>query len=256
MSRTEYGLQLYSLHDITKDSMRMALERVAEMGYKYVEFAGFFDYLPEQIKLWLDEFGLICSGSHIGLEAITPEAIDETVRYHKIIGCDSLIVPDCKWSTPENTKILIDTLNHAHKMLSENGMRLAYHNHSKEFFPNEHGIVFQDKIISETELELEIDTWWVYNAGIDVVSFLEEHKSRIRVIHLKDGFSSGADCKNFLHVDDGVRDVSVGSGENNIPEICDWANNNNVLMVVESEGLDPTGLEEVKRCIDYLGTLN
>jgi len=31
---------------------------------------------------------------------------------------------------------------------------------------------------------------------------------------------------------------------------------NDVLMVIESEGLEPTGPEEVKRCIDYLRTLD
>ena len=39
----EYGLQMYSVRDITRDSMRLALQKVAEMGYKYVEFAGFFE---------------------------------------------------------------------------------------------------------------------------------------------------------------------------------------------------------------------
>ena len=29
--------------------------QVAKMGYKYIEFAGFFDYTAEQIKIWLDE---------------------------------------------------------------------------------------------------------------------------------------------------------------------------------------------------------
>ncbi|MBR5460169.1 MAG: hypothetical protein IKV53_04815 [Clostridia bacterium] len=103
----EYGIQMYSIRDITKDSMRMALERVAEMGYKYVEFAGFFDYTPEQIKIWLDTFGLKCSGTHTGVGLIAPDKIDETIRYHKIIGCDNLIVPGCDWSTPEKTKDLI-----------------------------------------------------------------------------------------------------------------------------------------------------
>ena len=124
MARTEYGIQMYSLRDITKDSMRMALEKVAAMGYKYVEFAGFFDYMPEQIKLWLDEFGLICSSTHTGMGAITPEAIDETIRYHKIIGCDNLIVPGCDWSTPEKAQSVIDGLNYAQKKLAENGIRL------------------------------------------------------------------------------------------------------------------------------------
>ena len=31
---------------------------------------------------------------------------------------------------------------------------------------------------------------------------------------------------------------------------------NNVLMVVESEGLEPTGIEEVRRCMEYLRTLD
>lgn len=48
MARTEYGLQMYSLRDITKDSMRMALEKVAQMSYKYVEFAGFSTICPSR----------------------------------------------------------------------------------------------------------------------------------------------------------------------------------------------------------------
>ena len=256
MARTEYGLQMYSLRDITKDSMRMALEKVAEMGYKYVEFAGFFDYMPEQRKLWLDEFGLVCSGTHTGMQAITPETIDETIRYHKIIGCDNLIVPGCDWSTPEKAQGVIDALNYAQKKLAENGIRLGYHNHSREFFPNEHGTIFEDEVIQKTTVELEIDTWWAFNAGLEVVKFLEENKARIRVIHLKDGIPSAPECKNFDHCHDGVKGLSVGSGKNVIPEIVEWAKKNGVLMVIESEGLDPTGLGETGRCIEYLRTLD
>ncbi len=234
----------------------MALEKIAAMGYKYVEFAGFFDYLPEQIKLWLDEFGLVCSGTHTGMGAIAADKLDETIRYHKIIGCENLIVPGCDWSTPEKAQGVIDTLNAAQKKLAENGIRLGYHNHSREFFPNGCGIVFEKKLLDETSCELEVDTWWAFNAGLDVIAYLEAHKDRIRVIHLKDGIPSADDCKNFDHVNDGVKGVSVGSGKNIIKDIRAWANKNGVLMVVESEGLDPTGLEEVKRCIDYLKALD
>ncbi len=256
MVKTEYGIQMYSLRDITKDSMRMALEKVAAMGYKYVEFAGFFDYMPEQIKLWLDEFGLVCSGTHTGMGAITPENIDKTIEYHKIIGCNNLIVPGCDWSTPEKAQGVVDSLNLAQKKLAENGITLGYHNHSREFFPTPDGIVFEDKIIAETSVELEIDTWWAFNADIDVIAFLEKNKERIRVIHLKDGIPSAPECKNYDHVHDGIKGLSVGSGENIIPEIVAWAKANDVLMVIESEGLVPTGLEEVERCITYLRTLD
>lgn len=255
MARTEYGIQMWSVRDVSKDSMRMTLEKLAAMGYKYIEFAGFYDYLPEQIKLWLDQFGLVCSGTHAGIGALTAEKIDETIRYHKIIGCDNIIIPGCDWSTKEKAKNVIDAINFAEKKLAENGIRLGYHNHSKEFFPSADGIVFEDMVKAETKVELEIDTWWAFNAGLDVISFLEENKARIRVIHLKDGIPSADDCKNFDHVHDGVKGLSVGSGKNNIPAIVDWANKNGVLMVIESEGLDPTGLEEVGRCIEYLRTL-
>ena len=33
MSKTEYGIQMYSIRDITADSLEKALGRVADMGY-------------------------------------------------------------------------------------------------------------------------------------------------------------------------------------------------------------------------------
>lgn len=255
MANTEYGLQLYSIRDITKDSMRMALQKVSEMGYKYVELAGFFDYLPEQIKIWLDEFGLKCSGTHTGMADITPEAIDETIRKHKIIGCDNLIVPGCDWSTPEKADGVISALKFANEKLKENGIRLGYHNHSREFLPTADGIVFEDKVIAETDIELEIDTFWLFNAGIDVISYLEAHKDRIKVVHLKDGIPSVDENKNYDKVHDGVKGFSVGEGRAPVLAVREWAIKNNVLMVIESEGLNPTGLQEVERCINYLKSI-
>ena len=45
----DYGIQMYSVRDITKDNMEGALKALAEMGYKYVEFAGFFGIPAEKI---------------------------------------------------------------------------------------------------------------------------------------------------------------------------------------------------------------
>ena len=47
----------------------------------------------------------------------------------------------------------------------------------------------------------------------------------------------------------------IGSGDAPVEAVRAWAIANNVLMVIESEGLDPTGPEEVKRCIDFLRSL-
>ena len=38
----EYGLQLYSVRDITQKGLQNAMQKVADLGYSFVEFAGFF----------------------------------------------------------------------------------------------------------------------------------------------------------------------------------------------------------------------
>ena len=254
--KTEYGIQMYSVRDITENSMKEALRSVAEMGYKYIEFAGFFDNPAKDIKAWLDEYGLIASGTHTTLDKLTPDTIDETIKYHKAIGCDKLIVPCCDWKTVEKANESIDGLNYAQKKLAENGITLGYHNHSAEFFPTADGIVLEDEIINRTSVELQIDTFWLYNAGIDVIDYLEKYKSRISVIHLKDGIAAPESDRNYNDIHTKAVGLSVGQGNAPIKAIREWANKNGVLMVVESEDLNPTGLEEVKRCIDYLRTLD
>ena len=78
----EYGLQMYSVRDVTKENLKDALRQVAEMGYKHVEFAGFFGNTAEDVKAWLDEFGLAASATHTGCAEITPDNIKKTIAYH------------------------------------------------------------------------------------------------------------------------------------------------------------------------------
>ena len=252
---TEYGLQLYSLRDISNGDLRGTLKKVAEIGYKYVEFAGFFNNAAEDVKAWLDEYGLVASGTHTGFDKIKPDVIDETIAYHETIGCKNLIVPGGNWNSKESFEDNIAMLNAAQKKLAEKGIALGYHNHSHEFFETPYGEVIEDAIISRTSIELEIDTFWATNAGKDPVALCESLKDRIRVIHLKDGKFADAADRAWSTCHNKVIGKSLGSGDAPVAAIRDWALKNNVLMVVESEGLDPTGPEEVTRCMEYLRTL-
>lgn len=256
MAKTEYGLQLYSVRDITEKDLRTALKEVASLGYKYVEFAGFFGNTADKVKSWLDEYGLVVSGTHTCIDGIADDKIDETIAYHQALGCKNLIVPAADWSTEEKMNENIELLNRAQKKLSDAGISLGYHNHSAEFMKTNYGKVIEDELISRTSIELEIDTFWAFNAGKDPVELLESIKDRVSVIHLKDGIPTDPKNLNFAHVHDGATGLSVGLGKAPVKAIREWAIKNDVLMVVESEELDPTGIEEVKRCIDFLRTLD
>ena len=251
----EYGIQMYSVRDVAKEDLHAALRKVAELGYRYVEFAGFFDHPAEDVKAWLDECGLICSGTHTGLDQLTPEKIDATIAYHQAIGCKNLIVPSAAWRPEDVLEANLALLKEAQKKLAAAGIVLGYHNHSKEFFENPCGKVMEEELLARTDVELEVDTFWVFNAGLDPVEFLEAHKDRIHVIHLKDGIPSAPDCKNYAHVHDDVKGKALGEGKAPVEKVRAWAIANGVRMVVESEGLDPTGPEEVGRCIRYLRSL-
>ncbi len=251
---TEYGLQLFSVRDLAKDDFREALRRVAEMGYRYVEFAGFFDHPASEVKAWLDEFGLKASGTHTQLPALTPDTIEDTIAYHKAIGCTDLIVPVANWGTEEDMKNNIAQLNRAQKHLAEAGITLGYHNHSAEFYRTPYGKIIEEELIANTDICLEFDTFWLFNAGIDPVAYCEAHKDRIRMIHIKDGNPPDT-LRDFETANKGVEGRSLGSGKAPVCAVHEWAKKNGVLMVVESEGLQPTGIEEVQRCMDFLRSL-
>lgn len=250
MSRVEYGIQMYSLRDVTEDDLESALKIAAEQGYKYVEFAGFFGHPAEKVREWLDKYGLLCSGTHTGIPGILPDVLEETIRYHQVIGCKNLIVPGADWSTEEKMNENIAAMNYAQPILEKAGIALGYHNHSKEFIPTSYGKFLHAEIEKRCpKVEFEIDIFWAYNAGLDPVEIIERLKDRIRVVHLKDGIAAPGGGQN-------VEGRSVGSGNAPILAVREKALELGLLMVIESEGLNPTGPEEVGRCISFLRTLD
>ena len=64
----QYGIQMYSVRDLTEKDLALALQKVSEIGYKSVEFAGYFGHSAEEVKAMLEQFGLTVSGTHSGLD--------------------------------------------------------------------------------------------------------------------------------------------------------------------------------------------
>lgn len=252
---TEYGCQMYSVRDSAQKDLKEALCRVAELGFTSVEFAGFFGHSAETVRAWLEEYGLTPFGTHTSGELLEPEKIGETIAYHKALGCKRLIVPGLSWGTEEKMAHNLALLKNAGKALAENGIVLGYHNHSKEFYETPYGRTAVKEILSETDTQLEVDVFWLYNAGLDPVEFLEAHRDRVFAIHLKDGLPVPAENRNYARTNDGETGLALGEGVVPVRAVREWAIRNGVGMVVESEGLQPTGLMEVGRCMQYLRSL-
>lgn len=235
----EYGLQLFSVRDVTGTDLEGTLKAVAEMGYKYVEYAGFFGHSAETVAAWQDKYGLKCSGTHSGWGELLPENIEETIKFHKTIGNPHFIVPGADLDTLEKIDAFCAVMNAAQPRLAAEGIQLGYHNHSHEFVVMPWGSTIHSELEKRGTMDFEIDTFWAFNAGLDPLQVLDRLADRVSVIHLKDGFKGG-------------QGKSLGQGEAPVLAVREKALAMGLRMVVESEGCDPTGLEEVKRCIDFL----
>jgi sugar phosphate isomerase/epimerase len=233
----EYGLQLYSVRDITPTDLAAALRAVKAAGYSYVEFAGFFGHTASDVARMLADTGLGASGSHTGLAELTGD-YDGVVAFHKAIGCGNLIIPWHDLSTQERIADFIATVSELQPRLSKDGITLSYHNHAHEFT----GGIYT-RIIESTGLSMELDTFWAYAAGQDPVALMEKLRGRLCFIHLKDGLRTG----------DGR---PLGMGEAPVRAVWEKAVQMGIPMVVESETLTPDGLTEAVICMRYLQALS
>ncbi len=237
----EYGLQLYSVRDHAEKDLAGTLEKVAGIGYSFVEFAGFFGHSAREVKAMLEGNGLKVSGTHSGLDGLIKD-FGAAVEYHHAIGNTNYIIPMEKVGTAQELQHTIDMLNKFQPMLKAEGITLAYHNHHREFMPNQDGQLAAVEMWNNTDILFEVDTYWTFVAGKDPLKVLEGMKDRVRIIHLKDG-------------DRKMHGYSLGSGEAPVAAVREKAIELGLTMVVESEGLKPDGISEVTRCFDYLKAL-
>ena len=246
----DIGIQMYSLRDISQNSLEEALKKVAEIGYKSVEFAGFFGHPAETVKGWLDKYGLRVSGTHtMPFEFL--EDFEAAVAYHEIIGNTDVIIPWFDLSTKENIDKFVGIVNDLKPGLAERGIALHYHNHDFEFLPNKDGLIPYDEITSRTDIMLEIDTYWAFAAFSqtqcslpsgkkrDPIALLDQFVGRMKFYHLKDGLG-GRDGK------------PLGMGKAPVKAVWAKAKELGLYPVVESETLTPDGPTEAEICFDYI----
>lgn len=237
----EYGLQLFSIRDITEKNLKQALQEVAKLGYKMVEFAGFFDHSAKEVKSILQETQLVICGTHTDWREIATD-FEKLVAYHQEIGNHNIIIPWAELTCQEKIDSFIAMVNEFQPKLEQKGIALHYHNHAEEFLPNQDGSVAFTQLVERTKLLLEIDTYWVYAAKQNPTEWMEQLKDRVRFIHIKDGDING-------------NGKPLGQGSAPVKQVWQKACELQIPMVVESETLQPDGLTEAKVCIQYLHEL-
>jgi sugar phosphate isomerase/epimerase len=98
------------------------------------------------------------------------------------------MLPKGQWGSPEGFRRAAAAFNQWGKQCQQHGMRFAFHNHNYEF-QDLKGTTGFDILVKETDPELvwlEMDTYWITQAGRDPVLLLNQLGKRVRLLHLKD----------------------------------------------------------------------
>jgi len=184
------GLQLYTIGmEIMSKGPEAALATVAKAGYKGVEFAGYFKRDANALRQLLDENGLRCCGSHIGLNNLQGENLEKTIAFNKTIGNTRLVVPSLGGSYTKSKKSLedaADIFNEIADKLKPAGMRVGFHCHPGEFRTIE-GEMIWDIFFSRAKKEviMQCDLGHMGTAGVDPVAYLTKYAGRAATVHVK-----------------------------------------------------------------------
>lgn len=180
------GVQLYSVREACKTDFPGTLAALAQMGYRGVEFAGYWGRSAAEIRRMLDDHGLVACGSHTPSEAIQPDKLAATIEFNQTIGNHFIIVPDMSGKTRAVWLKKAEYFNSVADQLKPLGLSIGYHSHFHDFHPVE-GETAWDIFGENThpEVILQLDTSNCVDGGGDPIASLRKFPGRTRSIHIK-----------------------------------------------------------------------
>lgn len=222
MTLPAIGVQLYTARGEMQKDVEGTLAKIAAIGYTQVEFAGYFDKSPQEIRQILDRHNLTAPSTHIDLTTIStklPSAI-ETCR---VIGHRYIVMPyldDATRAQPDAFAKVAETLNKAGAETKKAGIQLAYHNHNFEFAPVNGVLPFETlmKTLDPDLVKMELDICWATSAKQDPAALFARYPGRFAMVHLK-GLRKVPDQGAAAPIPQVLPDVTdVGGGG----DVIDW----------------------------------
>lgn len=202
------GIQLYTLRSEMRRHVAETLSGVAEIGYREVEFAGYFEHSPSEIREILNATGLSAPAGHVGIDP-TLDGWSATLEAAATIGHENVVVasvPREMRGSLDDWRRTADLFNRAGEAAKAAGIQFAYHNHDFEFEMIDGQVPF-DVLCEEADPELvkiELDLFWIIHGGGDPLAFFERWPGRVPMVHAKGRTADG-----------GMVDVGAG--------VIDWA---------------------------------
>ena len=200
------AVQLYAIGGyIKKVGIEKALADVAKIGYKGVEFAGYWGKSAAELKKMLADNGLVACGTHVGRGDFGPDKVKATCEFNLAYGNTTIICPGGGnfpgkgENLDDFLKKLVDFYNKAAEDAAKFGCKIGLHNHTGEFdMKLKDGTTYWDYFFSNTSPNvcMEQDVGWTTCAGHDPCEQYKKYPGRSPTLHAKEN-GMGRGVKKF-----------------------------------------------------------
>jgi sugar phosphate isomerase/epimerase len=201
------GIQLWTVHESLAADPPGTLARLRQIGYRFVESAGFGKASAGEFRRLVEDAGLICPSAHLNFRSGDLNAIFDDAHAlgaHFVVsavlrpgtGAVPAVGP---WLTSFADSLRVMTLddarrtaeiaNHIGMKAKQAGLQYAYHNHFCEFVDQGGGAIAYDVLLRDTDADLvkfQIDCGWMKIAGYDPVRYIRQYAHRFPMLHVKD----------------------------------------------------------------------
>lgn len=184
------GVQLYTVRDAMKEDFDGTLAKVQAIGYREVEFAGYFDHSPKEVRAALERHDLSAPSTHIDYQSLG-EKFQQVIDASQAIGHSYIVnpwIPEEIRKQPDGWKRAAETFNRAGEASKKAGIQFAYHNHWFEFLPV-NGKLPYDTLLEEcdpNQVKMEMDLCWILLGGQDPLKYFNRYPGRFPLVHVKD----------------------------------------------------------------------
>jgi sugar phosphate isomerase/epimerase len=244
--RRSLGAQLYTVRQEAARDLPAVLEAIRKIGYTEVEtYWDIYGHPAAELRRMISDHGLKVPSGHFNYDGL-----ESKIDYAQSLGVEYVMcpmLPESMWFTLDGYKRAADQFNIWGEKIHQAGMQFGFHNHNYEFrrFGDTTGFETMMNRCDPKLVCIEMDCYWITQAGGDALQMFQQYGNRIRLLHLKDrkpGFPT-------TQVKDAAAEhfTEVGAGTIHWQEILAAAEKNGVKhLFVERDSGDRPAMESLR----------
>jgi len=208
------GAQLYTVRHEAERDLPAVLGAIRKIGYTEVEtYWDIYGHPATELRRMINDQGLKAPSGHFNYDGLESGS---KIDYAKSLGVEYVIcpmLPQSLWFTLDGYKRAADQFNIWGEKIRQAGMQFGFHTHNYEFrrFGDTTGFETMMKRCDPKLVCIEMDCYWIAQAGEDSLQMFQHYGNRIKLLHLKDrkpGFPTNqvkdAAAEHFTEVGAGI----------------------------------------------------